>query len=114
MNRRQRLTRWMVPALLLLVVLVTAPPAPAAGPSPLTIRSIDVRGTLITITVTNTSGEARSAWVLVRVFVAGGWQDLNARITVPGGGSAETQSSAQSTPVTVLPLGVVLDDGVPF
>ena len=97
-----------------LVLALAATPTLALGGRPLTIRAVTVRGNTVTITVTNPTARTRDGVICSRVVTSAGPMTVNVPVTAAAGRDVTVRVTAPATVLTVLPLGVVVDDGVPF
>jgi hypothetical protein len=79
-----------------------------------TVRAVAVHGDEIVVTVSNAAPQTARQTVLFRVITTEGETDMAIPVTVSGGGTAQVTAEASAPVLCVLPLGVVLDDGVPF
>jgi hypothetical protein len=98
---------------LLLAMTPTPATQPAAGAS-LTIQCVAIHGTEVALNVTNRTSTTLAGTLLVRVLVNGGEVLASARVTVGGTRTVAVTLDAGSPVLGAFPLGVVLDDGVPF
>jgi len=98
------------------LVLGTAAAIPAGAKSAnaLTVRAVAVHGNQVAITVANLTGRAVSGVVTTRFLAGGVAQQLRLPVTAAAGQSMTIRYVAPAPPGDVLPLGVVVDDGVPF
>jgi hypothetical protein len=111
----RRLTQaTIVVGALVLTTLATAAPISGKGTAGLTIRSVVVRGNEVTITVVNRTGRTQTSTVPYRVRTAAGIVDLTAQATAAAGQTTTISVALPDRVQDELPLGVVVDDGVPF
>ena len=110
----KQLTQGTVVAVALLIAVTPTLAATSAPANPPTIQAIAIHGTQVAVTVTNLGAETRTGTVYVRVLVNGGEVLASAPITVGGAKTVTVTLDAGSQVVGAFPLGVVLDDGVPF
>ena len=110
----RQLTQGSVVAVALLLAMAPALAATSAPATPLTIQAISIHGTEVTVTIANLGTETRTGTVYVRVLVNGGEVLASARVAVGGAKTATATLDAGSPVIGAFPLGVVLDDGVPF
>ena len=110
----RQLTRSTVIATALLLAITLAPASLSASNAPLTIQAVAIHGNEVTVTVTNGTSTAVSGTVFVRVLVNGGEVVASTRVTAGGGRTVTVTLDAGSPAIGAFPLGVVLDDGVPF
>ena len=110
----KRLSDCTLAAGTLILAMATAPTLPSTDGATLTIQGTTVHGTEVTVTVANPSRQPRSGTLRVQVFSSAGVLDLTAHVTVGAGESVCVPMLSPSPVATVIPLGVVLDDGVPF
>lgn len=97
----------------LILGAAAAIPAESKSASALTVRAVVVHGNQIVITVTNPTGRSASGVVTSRFLAGGLAQQVQLPVTAPAGQSMTIRYVAPA-PTDVLPLGVVVDDGVPF
>ena len=109
-----RITHAALAVASLSLALTPAFPASIGGPAAPAIQALAVHGDVVTITVANPTATPVRATVTLRVATAEGASVLAVPVTV-GPQATTTASVGASAPIVgVLPLGVVLDDGVPF
>ena len=98
----------------LVLSMATATPTLGKPNAALTIRAVAVRGNEVAITVHNPTRRTLTGTVTSRVFMRGEETGVIAPVTA-GAGQTATIRIVMPAPVDdVLPLGVVVDDGVPF
>ena len=98
----------------LLLATATATPTLGKPNAALTIRAVAVLGNEIAITVYNPARRTQTGAVTSRVLMRGEEMGVIAPVTA-GAGQTATIRIVMPAPVEgVLPLGVVVDDGVPF
>ena len=110
----KRLTQWTIVVLALFLAVSTEPANSAAVNGPLTIQGIAVHGNAVTIWVANATEVTQRGRVAARVILATGGVDVSVPVVVGGGQVAPVECQMQAGAVGAIPLGVVLDDGVPF
>jgi hypothetical protein len=111
----RRLTQaTIVVGTLLLTTLATAAPISGKGSPSLTVRNVVVSGDEVTITVVNRTGRAQMATVTSRVLTRNGEFLLATPVTAVAGETVTIRVTAPEPALDDLPLGVVVDDGVPF
>ena len=111
---QERLTRITIAVGALLLTMSAATPIFGKGSPRLTVRAVVVRGNEVAITVVNRTGETRTGTVASRVRTVRGDTGVTAPFTAA---PHETVTVRIAVPVRVLdefPVGVVVDDGVPF
>jgi len=94
--------------------LAITPATPSTTNAGLTIREIAIRGSEVAITVANASGRTLGGVAVVRLVTSGGEAVINAPVVVAAGETTTVVVNAPAQPQAALPVGVVLDDGVPF
>jgi len=112
-NRRLTQATMAVGALVLTTLATAAPISGKRIPS-LTVRSVVVRGTEVTITVVNRTLQTRTGIVASQVVTSGGIVNLTAPVTAAAGQTTTITVQAPERVLDEAPLGVVVDDGVPF
>jgi hypothetical protein len=110
----KQFSRSTVIAAALLLAITLAPAALSAPNTPLTIQAIAIHGNQVMVTVTNRTSATAAGTVFARVLVNGGEVLASARVTVGGARTVTVTLDTGSPVVGAFPLGVVLDDGVPF
>src|SRR5262245_47010399 len=98
---------------LLLTTLATAAPITAKSNRGLIVRSA-VLGNAVTITVVNRTGRAQTAMVSSRVLTANGEIPMTIPVTAAAGETVTVRVVPPERVSDDPPLGVVVDDGVPF
>ena len=98
------------------LVLATAAATPTFGKAraAMTIRAVAVRGNEVAITVFNHTGRTQTGAVTSQVFMRGEQTAVMAPVTAAAGQTATIRIVMPAQVEDVLPLGVVVDDGVPF
>lgn len=109
-----RLSRTVLALTILVVAAASAAPATSGDTPPLAVQAVAIQGCTITITVANLTTAAQRGTVLVRVSTSEGTTLAAAPVLVEPEGTASASVDAAAPVTAVLPLGVVLDDGVPF
>jgi hypothetical protein len=99
---------------LVLTTLATAAPISRNERPGLTIRTVVVRGNEVTITVVNLTGRTQTATVAYQVRTTGGTAELTAPVTAPAGQTTTVTIPLSDQIGSEQPVGVVVDDGVPF
>jgi hypothetical protein len=98
---------------LILAAAAVAPPTQGGTPA-LAVRAVTTQGCAVTITIANLTTEALRGTVLAQVSTTEGATLVAAPVSVQPEGTASVTVDAAAPVTGVLPLGVVLDDGVPF
>lgn len=109
-----RLTQAAIAVGFLALAMTAATPGYGRGASALRIRAVTVHGTTVAVTVTNVTGRAHAGTVTSRVLVNGGITTVVAPFTAPAGQTVTVDLPVNEKIPDQLPLGVVVDDGVPF
>lgn len=97
-----------------LVLAMAATPSFGGDKGALKIRAVSVHGNRVAITVANVSARPRTGIVTSRVLTPSGPAVIRAQVSAAPG---QAVSIDLPLPVKVqddLPVGVVVDDGVPF
>jgi hypothetical protein len=111
----KRLTQaTIVVGTLVLTTLANAAPTSGRGNPSLTVRNVVVSGNEVTITVVNRTGRTQTATVTSRVLTRNGEFPLATPVTAAAGETVTIRVEAPQPVPDDLPLGVVVDDGVPF
>jgi hypothetical protein len=97
-----------------LVLALAASPTFALVGRPLTVRAVTILGNTVAITVANPTVHTRDGALCVRLVTTAGPMTVNVPVTAAAGGDVTIRVTAPATVLDVLPLGVVVDDGVPF
>lgn len=98
-----------------LVLALTAATPTRAGSGPaFTVRAVAVGGNEVAITVANHTARTQTGTVRTRVLIGGREMAVIAPFTAAVGQSATVKIVLPAPVENVLPLGVVVDDGVPF
>ena len=98
----------------LLLALATATPTHAGVRPTLAIRAVAVSGNEVAITVANHTARTQTGTVRTWVLIKGRSMKVMAPVTAAVGQSATVRIVLPAPVEDVLPLGVVVDDGVPF
>jgi hypothetical protein len=99
---------------LVLTTLATATPIFGKENPGLSIRTVVVRGNEVTITVVNRTTRTQSQTVATRVPTGRGDVGLKALVTAAAGQTVTFKVAIPEPVLDEQPLGVVVDDGVPF
>jgi hypothetical protein len=111
----RRLTQaTIVVGALVLTNLATAAPISGKGSPGLTVRNVEVSGNEVTITVVNRTGRTQTVTVTSRVLTRNGEIPMATPVTAAAGQTVTIRVRAPERVQDDLPLGVVVDDGVPF
>jgi hypothetical protein len=97
-----------------LVLAAASYPALARNGAGLAIRGVVARSGALSVTVTNGTDEARRGTVIARVMTLRGVVEVVTSVDVPPKGTAILHVKVPGSGAGDLPLGVVIDDGVPF
>lgn len=97
-----------------LILAAASYPALARDGAALTIRGVVARSGALSVAVTNGTDEARRGTVVARVLTAHGVVEVVTSVDVPAKGTAILHVKVPGSGAGDLPLGVVIDDGVPF
>lgn len=110
----RQLTHVLIAIGALVLAMTAAPPTYAKSGHALTVQAVAVRGNVVAITVANHTGKAQTGAVTTQAIstrgpvrvtarvIAAAWESVTIRVVVPGRLRDD------------FPLGVVVDDGVPF
>ncbi len=110
----RQLTHVLIAIGALALGMTAAPPSYAKSGHALTVRAVAVRGNEVLITVANHTGKAQTGAVTTRAITAGGPVRVTARVTAAAGESVTIRVVVPERLRDDVPLGVVVDDGVPF
>ena len=99
---------------LVLTTLATAAPISSTEFPTLIIRTVVVRGTEVTITVVNRAPRTQTGTVTSKVLTAAGIVVVTAPVTAAAGQATTIKVNLAEPVSDESPLGVVVDDGVPF
>lgn len=94
--------------------MTTATPTYAKGGHALTIRAVTVRGNVVAITVANHTSKTQTGAVTTRALAIGEDVRVMAQVTAAAGQSVTIRVVFPGRVSDEFPLGVVVDDGVPF
>lgn len=109
-----RIARTVLALTTLTIAAASAAPATSGDTPPLAVQAVTIQGCTVTITIANLTTASQRGTVLVRVSTAKGTALAEAPVLVGPEGTASVPVDAGAPVTAVLPLGVVLDDGVPF
>jgi hypothetical protein len=98
----------------LVLAMTAATPTEAKSGPALTIQAVAVRGNEIAITVANHTGKTRTGVVETQAPTMRGPIHVKALVTAGPGQAATTTIVLPERVSDDFPLGVVVDDGVPF
>jgi hypothetical protein len=96
------------------LVLAMATPSFGKGNPALTIRSVTIHGNHVAIAVTNRSPRRQAGTVTSRVLVDGAPTVASAPVSAAPGETVKVDIVVSAPSSDVTPVGVVVDDGVPF
>ena len=98
------------------LALAMAAATPSYGKSghALTIQAVAVRGNEVAITVANPTARTQTGTVTSRVLTSAGEVRVMAPVTAAAGQTVTVTVVLPAPPLDEFPLGVVVDDGVPF
>ncbi len=80
----------------------------------LTVQTVSIHGNELVIAVSNPTTRTYAGTVVARVLLRGGEVSAMAPVVAAAGQTAKVKLVLPSPVLGVLPLGVVVDDGVPF
>jgi hypothetical protein len=80
----------------------------------LAVRGVTVRGGVVIVTVANTGARAQSGIIRSRVLINGRFVEIATPVTVAAGSESSSTLPLPDPGKGTAPLGVVVDDGVPF
>ena len=98
----------------LVLAMATATPTYGKSGHALTLRAIAVRGNEVAITVANPTARTQTGTVTSRVLTSAGEVRVMAPVTAAAGQTVTVTVVLPAPPLDEFPLGVVVDDGVPF
>jgi hypothetical protein len=110
----RRLTQLTIGIAALALTLTAATPALARGRAALSVQAIGASGRMITVNVANPTSRPLRGRVVARVLTTRGIVAVVASVDVAAGQTGTAKIDLPLTAVDVPPLGVVVDDGVPF
>jgi len=110
----RQLTHVLIATSALALAMTAAPPTEAKSAHALTIQAVAVRGNEIAITVANHTGKTQSDIVTTVVPTNRGPVRVTAPVTAAAGQTATVRVVLPERLHDDVPLGVVVDDGVPF
>ena len=112
----RHLTHVLIAIGALALALATATATPTYGKSghALTIQAVAVRGDEVAITVANHTGKTQTGAVTTQARTMGGPVRVMAPITAAAGQTVTIRVVIPERVHDDIPLGVVVDDGVPF
>jgi ABC-type proline/glycine betaine transport system substrate-binding protein len=111
-KRRQTLLTIAMVAVAL--AMAAANPTFARGAKALTIRAVAIHGRTVTVSVANLAPRALHGMVVARILTRSGIVAVVASVDVAAGSTSTVRADLPETALDVPPLGVVVDDGVPF
>jgi len=109
-----RLTRITIAVGALLLGMSAATPIFGKGSPGLTVRAVVVRGNEIAVTVFNRTGETRTGTVASRVLTVRGEMGVTAQFSAAARQTVTVRIVLPHRVADEFPVGVVVDDGVPF
>ncbi len=98
----------------LVLAMTAATPTYGKSGHALTVQAVAVRGNEVAITVANHTGKTQTGVVTTQASTHRGPVRVTAPVTVPAGRSATIRVVIPQRAPDDFPLGVVVDDGVPF
>ena len=98
----------------LVLAMATATPTYGKSGHALTIRAVAVRGNEVAITVANSTARTQTGVVTSRVLMNGAEVEVMAPVTAAADQTVTVTIELPTPAQDALPLGVVVDDGVPF
>ena len=110
----RHLTHVLIAIGALALVMATATPTYGKGGHALTIRTVAVRGNEVAITVANHTGKMQTGAVTTRALTIGGEVRVMAPVTAAAGQTVTIRVVFPERVSDEFPVGVVVDDGVPF
>lgn len=110
----RHLTHVLIAIGALVLAMTTATPTYAKGGHALTIRAVTVRGNVVAITVANHTSKTQTGAINTRALTLGGDVRVMAPVTAAAGQSVTIRVVLPERVNDEFPLGVVVDDGVPF
>lgn len=113
---RNRLRCWSILAAAAILAIGAGPATPAAQNDSrvLVVQDLTVKGDEVQLTVQNLAAETRSGRVVVRLPLADRVVEVVTRVAVPGGQKVFLVLRMPTDRGVFIPLGAVLDDGIPF
>ena len=109
-----KVTHGMMAIGTLVLTMATAAPTYGKSARALTIRAVEVSGNAVVITVTNNTGRTQTGRVDTHALTIGGIVRAMVPVTAPGGHTVTVRVVLPDRVLDDGPLGVVVDDGVPF
>jgi hypothetical protein len=109
-----RLTQATMAIGALVVSMAVAPPTISRGGPALTVRAVAARGNEIVLTVLNRSTETRTGMVASKALTARGEVGVLTPFTAAAGETVTIRVVLPDRVIDGAPVGVVVDDGVPF
>lgn len=110
----RRLTQLTIGIAAMALTMTAAAPAFARGQRALKIQAVAVHGRIMTVRVANVTPQALHGTVVARVLTRSGIVTVVASVEVGAGSTTILRTEVPDTAAGVPPLGVVVDDGVPF
>lgn len=114
-NSMRRMTHGTIGIAALALTMMAATPTFARGTRALRIQSVAVAGSALTVTVANDATRPIHGTVAARVLTRRGIVTVRASVFAAAGDTSTVRMNLPDNPVAdAPPLGVVVDDGVPF
>jgi hypothetical protein len=110
----KQLTHVLIAIGALVLAMTAATPTYAKSGHALTIKAVAVRGNEIAITVTNHTPKTQMGAVTAQALTSGGPIQVMAPVTAAAGQSVTIRVEFPERLQDEIPVGVVVDDGVPF
>ena len=110
----RHLTHVLIAIGALALAMATAAPTYGKGGHALTIRTVAVRGNEVAITVANHTGKTQTGAVTTQALTTGGPVRVMAPVTAAAGQTVTIRVVFPERVSDEFPVGVVVDDGVPF
>ncbi len=100
---------------ILILAGAAGPAAAGVGDAPrLVVERVVALGSEVFVTVANPAPEPQSGTLRIAVPLGANVIELEARVTLPEGQKAFLAFRLPGPPPSEIPLGAVLDDGIPF
>jgi hypothetical protein len=109
-----RLIQRTIAVVALVLAMTAATPSFGRGAKALTIRAVAIHGRVVTVSVANLAPRPLHGTVVARVLTRTGIVAVVASVDVAAGSTSTVRADLPETALDVPPLGVVVDDGVPF
>ena len=110
----RQLTRVMIAIGTLVLTLAAATPTLGKSARALTVRAVAVRGNEVAITVANSTAKSQIGTVTSRVLTSRGEVEVTAPVVAAAHQTVTVRIPLPNRVSDEFPLGVVVDDGVPF